>query len=319
HLPAAASPLEVDGRHHLPLAGPFRRRLPAAHVVAASDHARPDPFGDPGLEHEIPDLRLHPDQLTGADPTPAASVDGVDPERVAMRYLVQPLGVGASAVDLDREAEGWNEHHLPFLEVGRVHVAPDVGRNRVLGPAPLGKRARVELEPAAGRRKTAPDPPIELHTDRSPALGVWLRRRLWDDIRTAGTRCPGEDAAQGIGNRPIQLVPGHLLLVDGARPTLDLEGAVAPHPLQRRQPLGRRPLGQARYGVLEDPAVVLVHAELRPRLLLRLEIGSDAERPVGIDAPGELDPELVLLPDLAGVDLAGVADRLSEAGASCAH
>ena len=38
--------------------------------------------------------------------------------------------------------------------------------------------------------------------------------------------------------------------------------------------------------------------ELLARPVGRLEVLADAERAVGIDAPGQLDPELVLLPDL---------------------
>src|SRR5215469_10369563 len=63
----------------------------------------------------------------------------------------------------------------------------------------------------------------------------------------------------------------------------------------------------------QESAVVLVHSELRPRLFLRLEVPADAERAIGIDAPGELDPELVLLPDLPRIDQARVRDRLAEA------
>src|SRR5262249_20524817 len=56
--------------------------------------------------------------------------------------------------------------------------------------------------------------------------------------------------------------------------------------------------------------------QLCPALLLRLEVRSDAERTIRVDAPGELDPELVLLPDLARIDLPAVLDRLSKATSS---
>ena len=64
--------------------------------------------------------------------------------------------------------------------------------------------------------------------------------------------------------------------------------------------------------MLEDVTVVLVDGELLPGSLLRLEVPPDVEAPVGVDAPGELDPELVLLPDVAGVRLARVAHRPAE-------
>ena len=50
-------------------------------------------------------------------------------------------------------------------------------------------------------------------------------------------------------------------------------------------------------------SVVLVDAELLARMRARLEVSPDAEGAIGIDAPGQLDPELVLLPDLARVRL----------------
>ena len=91
-----------------------------------------------------------------------------------------------------------------------------------------------------------------------------------------------------------------------------LEGAVPAHELERGQPLLLGQFRQARDGVLEDVTVVLVDGELLPGSLLRLEVPPDAEAPVGVDAPGELDPELVLLPDVAGVRLARVAHGPAE-------
>src|SRR5262249_45187396 len=53
--------------------------------------------------------------------------------------------------------------------------------------------------------------------------------------------------------------------------------------------------------------------------VLRLEVLADAQRAVGVDPPRELDPELVLLPDLAWVGLTGVFDSLSQPLASGAQ
>jgi hypothetical protein len=82
--------------------------------------------------------------------------------------------------------------------------------------------------------------------------------------------------------------------------------------LQRGQALTCRLLGKAGHRVLKDVTVVLVDAQLGARFLLRLKVLANPERAVGIDAPRELDPELVLFPDLAGIDLASVADRFAE-------
>ena len=90
---------------------------------------------------------------------------------------------------------------------------------------------------------------------------------------------------------------------------LDLERAVLPHVPERRQTLARGRLREARDRVLEDPAVVVVDGHLLARPVGRLEPAPDAERTVGIDPPRKLDPELVLLPDLARVRLARVGHR----------
>ena len=64
--------------------------------------------------------------------------------------------------------------------------------------------------------------------------------------------------------------------------------------------------------MLEDICVVFVDAELRAGTFLRFEILADAERPVGIDAPRELDPELVLFPHFARVHGARIVNVLAE-------
>src|ERR1700737_4536399 len=65
--------------------------------------------------------------------------------------------------------------------------------------------------------------------------------------------------------------------------------------------------------MLEDVSIVFVDRELRARLLLRLEVLPNAELSVGIDAPGEVDPEFVLFPPLARIHFACVGNLLTEA------
>src|SRR6185436_4289120 len=55
---------------------------------------------------------------------------------------------------------------------------------------------------------------------------------------------------------------------------------------------------QSGHAVLEDPAIELLDAQLLAGPVHRLEILADAQAAVGIDPPRELDPELVLFPDL---------------------
>ena len=77
------------------------------------------------------------------------------------------------------------------------------------------------------------------------------------------------------------------------------EGAVPAHVLQRRDALRGRGFRQSGDAVLEHPLVVLRHRQLLARPVRRLEVLADSQRAVGIDAPGQLDPELVLFPHLS--------------------
>src|SRR5262249_38016074 len=56
---------------------------------------------------------------------------------------------------------------------------------------------------------------------------------------------------------------------------------------------------QSRNAVLKDPAVVFADAEFFAGTIRRLKVLAYPERAVGVDAPGEFDPELVFLPDFA--------------------
>ena len=115
---------------------------PATHVVRRSDNTRADAFGPPRLDHEVAD--------TGGDARPGRSlrsqllgIFGVDPQRVAVTDLVQPLRVGGTGVNQGRDAER-RQAEMRFGCRARcpglpMHMARDPLRRRVLGPAPLFK------------------------------------------------------------------------------------------------------------------------------------------------------------------------------------
>src|ERR1043165_3991106 len=63
--------------------------------------------------------------------------------------------------------------------------------------------------------------------------------------------------------------------------------------------------------MLEDITVILVHAESLIGSFFRLNELANAQRAVRVYPPRQLKPELVLLPDLAGVDFARVRDALA--------
>src|SRR5688572_2474136 len=134
--------------------------------------------------------------------------------------------------------------------------------------------------------------------------------RLREELQLARRR--GKPAAgNAVHHHAVRL----RLLMGTIDVVLNEERAVLAHVRERGQPLRARRLRQARHAVLEDPAVHLLDAELLPRPVRRLEVLPDAERAVGVDAPRELDPEFVLLPDLAEagrlVRLPGEVERLA--------
>src|SRR5579875_1984063 len=71
---------------------------PAAQMMRARDHPRPDSFGDPYLIDEIADFSMHLEQIAGAHPQ-AARVLRMEPKRIAMGNFVQPLGIARSRMD----------------------------------------------------------------------------------------------------------------------------------------------------------------------------------------------------------------------------
>ena len=184
----------------------------------------------------------------------------------------------------------------------------------MLAPAPVDERAGVELQQTRRRGEAAQDLPVDLDTDGATALVVGVRRTGRREVLLRRLRVARVDAPVVVDTLVRRVLLGtDRRLVQRTDARTDLERAVATHVLEAGEPLLRGLLLQPRHRVVEHPAVVLVDAELRPRLRLRLEVLADAERPVGVDAPRQLDPELVLLPHLARVDLAGVGDRLTEA------
>src|SRR5918992_1176529 len=65
HAPFVTGMVEADGCHDLPLTG--IGKFPPPHVVAAGDDAGADALRDPGLDDEVADLCLDPNQCAGLD------------------------------------------------------------------------------------------------------------------------------------------------------------------------------------------------------------------------------------------------------------
>ena len=304
---------------------------PPAQVVAHRDHAWLDPFGDPHLVHEIADLSRHADQLAGLHAQPAR-VDRVHPDRVLVADLVEPLGVGAAGVDQRRQAEvGQKEHLAPVaVDVVRTDVACQRPRDQVLTlrPAPAPQRVAVELQLAAGRLETNHRLAVHQHADGfavfdyplaaiDEQIGVdwlWLCCRLScgrvadidlharcaDMYRCAGCWLwlAGVNARHALFKR--------LVVLGG-----DLEHAVLAHEGQRRQALGGRGLWQAGHAVLEYPAIVFLHRHHFARPVRAVEPLAHAQAAIRVHGQRQLDPQLVLLPDLARIGFVRVTHRLA--------
>ena len=157
-------------------------------------------------------------------------------------------------------------------------MAPRIGGHGVLGPLPVLERRRVELELARGRGEAGAELAVDENADARPALRGHARHRVHRRAFALGLR-------QGRLVRAIDVVG-------------DQERAVLAHVRERRQPLLPGDFGQTGHAVLEDPPVELLDPQLLAGPVRRLEVLADAEGPVGIDAPRELDPELVFLPHL---------------------
>src|SRR3990172_3614039 len=166
-----------------------------------------------------------------------------------------------------------------------------------------------------GRRKATREDTVDLDAHRAATMGIGIGGRHRDHVRRARLRCLRVDAAAGAHGDGHQLRGRDDLFVERPHPPRGLEGSVAAHVLEGAQLLAAGLLGKTGHRVLEDPTVVLVDGELESRASLRLEVLPNAEAAVGVDPPAQLDPELVLLPDLAGVDVPRVRRGIASASA----
>src|ERR1700722_5423502 len=99
HHPAAGFKLvQVDERGRPTLAAEILAQTPSSEVMRAGGDAGADALCDPYLVDEIANLGVDLEQVAGGD-AEARRVLRVDPERIAMGYFVQPLGVARARVD----------------------------------------------------------------------------------------------------------------------------------------------------------------------------------------------------------------------------
>ena len=93
-----ADPLKIDKRGGPTLAPLIFSQTPPTEVVRARNDTRLDSFRHPDLIDEIADLRMHLQQIVCLHFEPFG-IERIDPERIAIGNLVQPLGISRSRVD----------------------------------------------------------------------------------------------------------------------------------------------------------------------------------------------------------------------------
>src|SRR6185295_14264759 len=86
-----------------------------------------------------------------------------------------------------------------------------------------------------------------------------------------------------------------------------------PHELERGQALSRSPFRKAGHAVFEDPPIVLLDGDLLSGPVWRLEVFANPQLTCRIDAPGQLDPEFILFPDLSRICLVAEFDLFTRA------
>ena len=93
-------------------------------MMRAGYHTRANGFGNPDANDEVAGLRLYLDQGAEVGPN-ALSITGMQPERIGMRNLIEPLGVASTGVDQVRQAEGGQQDifALAVIDVIAVYMA----------------------------------------------------------------------------------------------------------------------------------------------------------------------------------------------------
>src|SRR5215813_3145825 len=101
----------------------------------------------------------------------------MDPERICMRDLVEPLCIGAASVDLNGQPECGNQDGLVFFEVVGMNMTLHISGNSVFRPAPFPHRFRKKLESTARCRKSTLDLPVNINPYKPATCVIAVRRR----------------------------------------------------------------------------------------------------------------------------------------------
>src|SRR6266545_2288699 len=139
--PLASFMIKLHGSHQLALAlGALLAQFPPTHVMTAGDDTGTNAFSHPGSHDVITNFSFHAQQIAGTNAKFCRMVR-MNPKRIRMRNLIEPLGVGAPRMNLNRKTKGGNQYRLLRLEIIGMNVTLNVGWNRKFGPTPLRQNA----------------------------------------------------------------------------------------------------------------------------------------------------------------------------------
>src|SRR3954454_8854938 len=108
-------------------------------MMAACDYARSDALCYPGLYDKVTNLSFNAHQVTSLD-SELFGMARMNPQRIGVCDLVKPFRVGASRVDLYGQAECRDQNRLILVQLFRVYMALDIGRNGNIAPSPICQR-----------------------------------------------------------------------------------------------------------------------------------------------------------------------------------
>src|SRR5205085_8326897 len=168
HHPSARCELaQIDQGGGPFLAAAVFVQAPSPEMMRACHHSGLDTFGDPNLIDEVAYFSMHFEQVV-APYTETVCIFGMQPQWIAMRNFIEPLGVARARMNQRRQAKGRHQQHLAPARIDMIamNMAADVGWNRILRPFPILERFREELEFARGRGKSAARCSINAHPNR---------------------------------------------------------------------------------------------------------------------------------------------------------
>ena len=279
--PARRLVLQIDERGRPPRAAARLREPPAAEVVGARDDAGPDALGHPGAVDEAADA------VSTRTRSPVST-----PSRRASSGCIQSGLVCESSVSHFALPERvWIS--VGSRNVGTSAISPLRGRAPTSGRGSACTRAR--------RARASPSPPASASRTRACATASGSPRAPRRRSRRRPS-CPPR-----VDQPACRVVGGalELLRASGFSCVSYTSSSTRNAPYWRMYSSGVRPSFAAASGrpgtrVLEDPAVVLVDRSFSPGRYGDSKYWRMPSAAVGIDAPRQLDPELVLLPHLAG-------------------